>query len=51
VNALAEYLLMALPPWIPAADASDNWQTSARERMSAATHGIPSCQSKEHEHF
>lgn len=28
VNALAEYLLVSLPPWLPAADASDDWQTN-----------------------
>ncbi len=33
-NALAEYLLVTLPPWLPAGDAFDNWQTSAWERMS-----------------
>lgn len=27
--ALAEYLLLSLPPWIPAAKAKDNWQTIA----------------------
>ncbi|HEY8490343.1 MAG TPA: potassium channel family protein [Dehalococcoidia bacterium] len=32
VNALANYLLMPLPPWFPPADALDAWQTSAWER-------------------
>ena len=27
--ALAEYLSLSLPPWIPAAKAKDNWQTTA----------------------
>jgi hypothetical protein len=31
VNALANYLLMPLPPWIPSADATDDWRTSAWE--------------------
>jgi len=34
VNALAEYLLVALPPWLPEADASDDWQTSVWEHAS-----------------
>ncbi len=33
-NALAEYLRMALPPWLPAAGSFDSWQTSAWERIS-----------------
>jgi hypothetical protein len=36
VNALAEYLLVALPPWLPETDASDDWQTSVWEHASAA---------------
>jgi ion channel len=32
-NALAEYLRMALPPWLPAAGGFDSWQTSAWERI------------------
>jgi hypothetical protein len=31
VNALASYLLMSLPPWIPTADATDDWRTTAWE--------------------
>lgn len=31
VNALANRLLMPLPPWVPAADAADDWKTSAWE--------------------
>jgi len=27
--ALAEYLSLSLPPWIPAAKGKDNWQTTA----------------------
>jgi voltage-gated potassium channel Kch len=33
VHALAHYLLLDLPPWLPAEGAHDNWQTSAWERV------------------
>jgi hypothetical protein len=33
-NALAEYLLMPLPPWLPATAALDDWQTSATAHTS-----------------
>ena len=33
-NGLAEYLLMALPPWLRAGEGFDSWQTSAWERIS-----------------
>lgn len=29
LQALSEYLLMDLPPWAPAPDAADNWETTA----------------------
>jgi hypothetical protein len=51
VNALAEYLLMPMPPWVSATDAFDNWQAGARVKSSADTPATPSCQSKEQEHF
>ncbi len=51
LNALAEYLLMALPPWISATDAFDNWQAGARVRSSADTPVTPPCQSQDHDHF
>jgi len=51
VNALAEYLVMALPPWISATDAFDNWQAGARVRSSADTPATPSCQRQDHDHF
>jgi hypothetical protein len=51
VNALAEYLLMPLPPWISATDDFDNWQTSVWERSSAGIPIAPPCQSKERAHF
>jgi hypothetical protein len=31
MNALANHLLVSLPPWIPASERSDNWQTTAWE--------------------
>ena len=36
INALAEHLLIALPPWIPGPDTVDDWQTSVYEHMSTA---------------
>ena len=29
IEGLGEYLLMALPPWVPAPGALDDWQTTA----------------------
>lgn len=34
VNSLAAYLRLSVPPWIPAAQAKDNWQTSAWRQTS-----------------
>jgi hypothetical protein len=34
VNALSQFLLIALPPWFVSTTRSDNWQTSAWERNS-----------------
>ncbi len=34
VYALADYLLVALPPWIPPPESSDDWQTSVYEHVS-----------------
>jgi hypothetical protein len=50
-NALAEYLLFALPPWLPAGDGFDSWQTSAWERI--ATRKLPGATRVPHgsEHF
>jgi hypothetical protein len=33
LNALGEYLLMPLPPWVGKAKAHDNWQSSAWDRL------------------
>jgi hypothetical protein len=35
-NALAEHLLVALPPWLPQANASDDWQSSVWEHAETA---------------
>ncbi len=38
VNSLAGYLRLGVPPWMPAAQAKDNWQTSAwRQTSRSAT--------------
>jgi Ion channel len=37
LQALAEYLLMDLPPWVPAPDAQDNWETTAWDFTSPVT--------------
>jgi hypothetical protein len=44
VNGLACYLLITLPPWLPAGERKDNWQTSAFERR-------PQAAQAEQEHF
>jgi hypothetical protein len=36
VNALAEHLLMPLPPWVPRPHTPDNWQTSVYEHVANA---------------
>lgn len=50
VKSLADYLLVPLPVWAPAAEAFDNWQTSAWGRISSAVEP-PRCASQEEEHF
>ena len=50
-NALAEYLLMALPPWLPAGGGVDNWQTSAWERISPRQRADAVPASRPDEHF
>jgi Ion channel len=35
VNALAQHLFIALPPWFLSKNRADNWQTSAWERLSS----------------
>jgi hypothetical protein len=51
VNALAEYLIVTLPAWLPAAEAFDNWQTSAWGRISSGTTSSPLSESRNSEHF
>jgi hypothetical protein len=34
LQALSAYLLMDLPPWVPSADAADNWETTATDFVS-----------------
>jgi hypothetical protein len=48
VNALSQFLLIALPPWFVSASRSDNWQTSAWERTSLRK---PTSQQDRDEHF
>ena len=36
VSALADYLLVTLPPWIPPSESADDWQTSVWEHASTA---------------
>jgi hypothetical protein len=36
INALSEYLLLALPPWAPTAAPVDDWQTSVYEHAPTA---------------
>jgi hypothetical protein len=51
VAPLAEFLFIPLPPWVPAEQAFDNWQTSRWGRVSGLTQP-PCSQSKEQEeHF
>jgi hypothetical protein len=37
VSALADYLLVSLPPWIPPENSLDDWQTSAWDDMSPSS--------------
>ncbi len=36
VHALCHHLILDLPPWLPAPDAHDDWQTSTWERSNVA---------------
>ncbi|MBI3327340.1 MAG: two pore domain potassium channel family protein [Nitrospinae bacterium] len=51
VNALADYLCVVLPPWALAANAVDNWQTSAWERSSTGIAASPLSDAHTDEHF
>jgi hypothetical protein len=52
VSALAERTLLALPPWIPAEDASDDWQTTAWQHdpheAVRAVDGVSDCHHASH---
>lgn len=50
-NALAEYLLMPLPPWLPAGGGFDSWQTSAWERISTEKLTDGAVRARPDEHF
>jgi hypothetical protein len=51
VNALAEYLFVTLPAWMPAAETFDNWQTSAWGRIPTGNSATSLSGSKDNEHF
>ena len=50
-NALAEYLLMALPRWLPPGGGFDSWQTSAWERVSTRKVSDGAMPAHPEEHF
>src|SRR5262249_32589874 len=49
VNALAGYLFMTVPAWVPPAKVVDNWQTSAWGRISTGIVVSPLMESKNDE--
>jgi hypothetical protein len=51
VNALAEYLLMPVPVWIPATETFDSWQTSAWGRITTEGAASPLGNVQDEEHF
>ena len=53
VNGLSCHLLIPLPPWLPARDRVDNWQTSAFDRVAApfASSSANATADDGHEHF
>ena len=50
VHALADYLKLSVPPWMPAAQAKDNWQTSAWRQTSGSATPRPAGVAADH-HF
>ena len=48
VHALAQLLNLTVPPWFLVKTRSDNWQTSAWERISATAHSAHSSDTDEH---
>lgn len=53
VNGLSCHLLIPLPPWLPARERADNWQTSAFDRVAVpfASSSSSSTADDGHEHF
>jgi len=51
VNALADYLLMPIPAWVPSSESFDSWQTSAWGRISTGVAASPHLESQDDEHF
>jgi hypothetical protein len=51
VAALGRYLNMTLPPWIPRAGRTDNWQSSAWDRGRKGAGWVGPPEENEHEHF
>jgi hypothetical protein len=49
-NALADYLFVTIPSWIPPGENFDNWQTSAWGRISRGVAGSPAVESSDEEH-
>lgn len=49
-NALADYLFVTIPAWIPSGETFDNWQTSAWGRISRGIGGSPVMESRDEEH-
>jgi hypothetical protein len=51
VNALANFLFLTIPAWIPPPGTLDNWQTSAWGRISSGNASSPLLASETDEHF
>jgi hypothetical protein len=51
VNALASFLFITTPAWIPQKENLDNWQTSAWGRISTSTASAARLEPQEDEHF
>jgi hypothetical protein len=49
-NALADYLFVTIPDWIPPGEAIDNWQTSAWGRISRGIASSPVIEPRDEEH-
>jgi hypothetical protein len=51
VSPLADFLFIPLPPWVPADESFDNWQTSRWGRISGLAQAPCSPSKEEEEHF